>query len=337
MTHESEEVCRLRVPDEYAQEYLRRNAGIKLTPRTVESYDSYLTGFVSYLHEHDESVLTGEFTDVIDFIERCVRLGNRRSTLESKLSTIGEMYRYIRLRTDAADELCLDPLRFRVIDLSQYNVPEKIERQALSREEIRRLFDAFDSYRNRLMAVVGIETGLRNSDIREIETSNVDLDALKIHVPEPKNSRPYDVPMSEDLGFELDFWLQHHRGGYSSASESPFVFPSHRSEKLERNGSLNQIVREAAERAGIQGTIGRSRISSEQREALGIEKEYREWYRVTPHTLRHSYITLLEESGVELPYRQLVANHVSPETTLGYSHGGNDAFDRVRGRFKPPR
>ena len=337
MTLESRDVCGLRVPDDYAQEYLRRNAGTALAPRTVRTYDSQLTEYVTYLHDRNKSVLSGEFTDVIEFAEDCVLRGNRQSTIESKLSTVGELYRFIRLRTDAADDLCLEPLRFREIDVSRYNMPETIKREALSREEIRRLFDAFDSYRNRLLSVVGIETGLRNSDLRELQMENIDFEALEIHVPKPKNSRPYNVPISEDLGFELDFWLRHHRGGFSFAAQSPFVFPSRRGEKLERNGSLNKIVREAAERADIQEVIGRSQLSPEQREALGTKKEHRDWYRVTPHMLRHSFITLLEESGVELSYRQLVANHVNPETTLGYTHSRNDAFDVVRSRYKPPR
>lgn len=337
MTFKSGAGCRLRVPDDYAQEYLRRSAGTKLAPRTVQTYDSQLTEYVTYLHDQEASVLSGEFADVIEFAEDCVHRGNRQSTIESKLSTVGELYRYIRLRTDAADELCLDPLRFRDIDVSQYNVPETIEREALSREEIRRLFDAFDSYRNRLLAVVGIETGLRNSDLRGLRIEDIEFEKLEIHVPEPKNSRPYDVPISEDIGFELDFWQRHHRGGYSSAAASPFVFPSRQGEKLKRNGSLNKIVREAAERAGIQDVIGQSRVTPAQQKALGTKKEYREWHRVTPHTLRHSCITLLKDSGVELSYRQLIANHTKPETTLGYTHGRNDVFDAVRSRFNPPR
>jgi len=324
-----------RVPDQYAQEYLARNEGITLTLSTVESYDSHLTEFVTFLYQRETSVLSAEFSDVLDYIEACVRQGNRKGTISGKLSTVGELYRFIRLRTDDGDELSLDPLRFREINLNRYNMPEPIEREALSKVEIRRLFDAFNSYRNRLISVVGVETGLRNSDLRNLRIDNVGESV--IHVHDPKNSKPYDVPITEELSFEIGFWLQHHRKGFAASNDSDYVFPSQHGKKLQTNASLNSIVKQAAERAGIQETIGRSRLTDGQKDAWETEKEYREWHRVTVHTLRHSYITLLKEAGVSLPYRQLVANHVSADTTRGYTHGNDEVFDTVRDRFNPPR
>lgn len=324
-----------RVPNEFAQEYLSTNAGIALKPATVSTYDSQLTEYTAFLNSRDKTVISAEFTDVIEFIEECVRRGNRKSTLSGKLSTIAELYRYIRLRTDAGDELNLDPLRFREINLDRYNIPQRIEREALSKEEIRRLFDAFKSYRNRLMAIVGIETGLRNSDIRNLRVEDIGSD--QIHVHDPKNSKPYDVPISDQLSFEFNTWFKHHRPGFTAASDSEYAFPSHNSEKLTQNSSLNEIVKEAAERAGIQDVIGRSSLSESQQDVLGTGKEYCEWSRVTVHTLRHSYITLLSESGVSLPYRQLVANHSNPSTTRGYSHGADNVFEEIRDSYDPPR
>lgn len=326
-----------RVPDKYAREYLEHAGELRLSPNTVRTYDSHLTEYVVYLHDGNLSVLDAEFTDILDFVESCVRRGNRQSTIEVKVSTVRELYCYLRLRTERGNDLRLDPLQFRELDVSRYKTPETIKREALSREEIRRLFDAFDSYRNRLIAVVAVETGLRNSDLRELQIKNIDLEGLEIHVPEPKGSKPYDVPISTDLAFELDFWLRHHRRGYSYANKSEFVFPSQSGEMLESNGSLNRIVRDAAERAGIQDVIGESRIPEAQQAALDTDSEVRKWHRVTPHTLRHSFITLLNQAGVELPYRQLVANHSSAETTQKYTHAKDNAFHMIRSRFNPPR
>ena len=323
------------VPNQLAREYLSHNEGLTLTASTVNTYDSTLTEFVQFLHDRDASVLSAEFSDILSYIESCVRRGNRQSTVTRKLSTIGELYRYIHLRTESGQELALDPLRFREIDLSRYNTPQKIERDALSREEIKRLFDAFQSYRNRLMAVLGVETGIRNSEIRNLRLDDLNEDT--IHVWDPKGSKPYDVPISDGLRFEFDYWLQHHRGGYAAASESEFVFPSQHGVKLETNGSLNTIVKRAAERAGIQEVIGRIQVPESQQGVLGTEQEYRELHRVTVHTFRHSFITLLADAGVGLQYRQLVANHDSVETTLGYDHSDSDVFESLRKNFDPPR
>ncbi|MUV85534.1 tyrosine-type recombinase/integrase [Natronomonas sp. CBA1123] len=335
MNEESQSPVKYRVPDEYAQEYLRRNDGIVLAKTTVKSYDSLLTQYVEFLHSRDCSVLDAQLEDVVCFIEDCVRHGNRESTIQGKLTTISELYRYIRLWTDAGDELALEPLRLRQIDTSKYRTPQPIERVALSREEIRRLFDSFNSYRNRLIAIVAIETALRNSDLRSIRIEDVDIEASTIYVPNPKNSKPYIVPISDELSYELEIWIRGHRGGF--ALGGPYLFPGQTKEQLGRNESLNKIIVDAAEKAGIQGVIGRSRLSTKQQQMMNTEKEYREWKRVTVHTLRHSCITLLEEAGVSLPYRQLIANHSTSETTKGYSHGSRDGFESIRAKFDPPR
>ena len=326
-----------RVPDPHAQEYLRRNKGITLAPTTIKTYDSHLTEYVHFLDSRDKTVLGADFSEVREFAEKCVRHGNRQSTIEGKLSTVAELYRYIQLRTDVSQKLTLDPLEFRDIDVSRYRTPEPIERVALSREEIRRLFDAFDSYRNRLIATIAVETGLRNSDLRNIQIQDIDLNKSSIHVPNPKNSDPYDVPISDDLVFELDQWMRCHRKGFAAAQESNYVFPSHSGIKIETNSGLNKIITEAAKEAGIQDIIGKSHMTSVQKQAFNTDQEFRQWRRVTVHTLRHSFITLLEDAGVSLPYRQLVANHSNAETTRRYSHGSEDIFETIREQFNPPR
>lgn len=322
----------LRVPNELAREYLARYAGVTHVKTTTKSYDTNLTDFVGWLSENGLDVLSAEWEDIVRYVEDQVRRGYRKSTIESKTAAIAGLYRFVRLRTDAADDLSLDPLMFRTLDMSQYNTPPPIERIALSREEIRLLFDSFNSYRNRLMTVVCVETGIRNSDVRELRMKDVNSD--HIHVHDPKNSRPYDVPISDDLAFELEYWLEHIRNGYAAAESSEYVFPSQCGEKLESNGSFSRIIRQAAERAEIQKVIGESEIKETD---LTTTQSFLEWYRVTPHTLRHSFITLLKDSGVSLSYRMLVANHRDASTNLGYTHNGNDVIDVLRDRFDPPR
>lgn len=325
-----------RVKNEYAREYLARNDGLTLAKSSVNSYDSQLRQFETFLHRQGTEITNAEFSDLLDYTDLCVRYGNRQSTIEGKLSVIGELYRYIRLHTDAGDELKFDPLRMRTIDLSRYNTPEKIQREALSRTEIRQLFDAFDSYRNRLMAIVGVDTGIRNSDIRGIRLDDFYIEDRKIHVHDPKNSIPYDVPIGDDLAFELDYWIRHQRKAFVQDGKCEFLFPSQHGGKLENNGSLNRVIKKAAEKAGIQDIIGESTIVDGFDES-SRETSKRRWHRVTAHTLRHSCITLMQEDGVSLTYRQLIANHGSPETTLSYTHSDDDVLKTVREEYDPPR
>ena len=326
-----------RPDNPYVRDYLDTNEDIVLAPSTVRTYRYKLQEYVRFLDDIETTVLEASQEDVVTFIERCVRRGNRESTISGKLAVIGQLYRHIKLRMDVGDELNLEPLELETIDLERYRTPSPIEREALSREELRQLFDAMDSIRNLLLGFTAAETGFRNSDLRELTIEDVDFEELEIHASNPKNGRPYEAPISKDLAFELKQWIDHHRLAYTTASDSPYLFPGEQSAKLETNAGLNTIVKNAAERAGIQEVIGTSEIHPEHQTGAGTEGSVRQWHRVTAHTLRHSYITFLKDSGVPLSYRQLVANHTSPKTTRGYEHGRDDIFDRIRDRFDPPR
>ena len=321
----------------YVQDYLDTNEDIVLAPSTIRTYRSKLREYVRFLHKNETTVLDAEQRDIIEFIECCVRRGNRESTLSGKLAVIGQLYRHIKFRMDLGDEMVLDPLELEMIDLGRYRVPAPIKRNALSREEVRQFFDAMDDLRNLLLAITAVETGFRNSDLRNLTVQDVDFEKLEMHAENPKNSRPYSTPISKDLAFELKYcWLDGPRTAYTMV-DSPYLFPGKHSAKLETNSALTSIFKTAAEVAGLQSTIGTSEVVPRQQTALNTEHSVRHWSRVTSHTLRHTNITLMKDSGVPLSYRQLVANHVSPETTRGYTHNGDDVFDTIRERFDPPR
>jgi len=321
----------------YVADYLATNEVLVLAPSTVRTYRYLLREYIRYLTAIETTVLNAEREDVVTFLERCVRRGNRESTLRSKFNAVYQLYRHIKLYMDEGDELNVDPLELETIDLGQYRTPAPIEREALTREELRQLFDAMDSYRNRLLAITAVETGLRNSDLRELTLDDIYFDELEIHARDPKNSIPYEVPMSDDLAFELECWIDGPRTAHTTTTESQYLFPGRYSEKLETNDGLNTITKSAAERANIQRVIGTSEIDSDRVTATKTEHSERRWHRVTPHTLRHTFITLLKDAGTQLSYRQLVANHTNPETTRGYTHGKNDVFETIRDRFDPPR
>jgi len=66
---------------------------------------------------------------------------------------------------------------------------------------------------------------------------------------------------------------------------------------------LNQIVKAAAEEAGLQETLAVSELTPAQQDALQTDQEQREWNQVAVHTLRHTCLTLMKEIGISLQYR----------------------------------
>lgn len=66
--------------------------------------------YVRFLYDRETTVLDAEREDAVEFIEHCVRRGNRESTLSGKLAVIGQLYRHIKFRMDLGEEVDFDPL-----------------------------------------------------------------------------------------------------------------------------------------------------------------------------------------------------------------------------------
>ena len=300
-----------------------------LKKKTLQSYESVLREYTNFLSSHNRTTLDAEFDIFEDYILFCVEVGRRTNTIMNRVGILRGLYKHIQLNEEVEAEI--SPLEFDQIERSAIDdlTPNHLEREALTRDELEKLFDAMSRERDRLMAITGTETGFRNSDIRGIRMTDIDLDGPEIYAQDPKNSKPYTVPISEELALELEIWIETGRQALLGQVESRFLFPSEEGGQIESSFWLNKIVRNAAEEAGIQGVLGRTQIESE---FLKESKVDRTWHRVIPHVLRHSFITILEKEGVSLEYRRLLANHSSAETTRAYSHGKKELMKQAQGR-----
>jgi integrase/recombinase XerD len=309
------------LPHSLARRWLAARHGTRLCDRTAKNYEAAVRQFISFLHASDRGLLEAELGDFERYIEHRVRNGRAQNTVQHDRTSVKDMYHFINARTDA--DPAIKPYEFDEIDLNAYNYTGGFEREALSIDEVKLLFEHFDHKRNRLMTYLGVATGLRNSDIRTLRLEHVHYPELQIHVPDPKYGEPYDVPMSRELGRRLKQWENIGRKSYSSHRTSDFMFPSDYGEKLEWNQSFTRTVRRAAERAGIQEVIGRAPNT-------GVRNLDYEYHRVTVHTLRHTFITLLKKAGVPPEARRLVANHDHIETTKRYEHFNESYDDLIR-------
>lgn len=91
-------------------------------------------------------------------------------------------------------------------------------------DEMPRLFAALKASRNdalRDFVNLSLWTGARKSDVMAMRWENVSLDDNRWQIPEPKNRRPYVVPLTPEATKILkDRWR-------ARKSDNPWVFPSH--------------------------------------------------------------------------------------------------------------
>jgi integrase/recombinase XerD len=311
------------VQSKWARRYLayRRTPDLKnktLAESSIKQYESNLREWVNFLTNSNLTVLEAEFDDLIEYVLYCIELGRRTSTIMQRVSVIKNFYKYLATNEEITPQI--SPLRCDEIQTSEIDdlTPNELERDALSKGKVQQLFDAMDRNRDRLMTITAVETGFRNSDIRGIRLMDVDLDEPEIKAHNPKYGDPYTVPISEELALELDIWINNGRVALVGANDSDYLFPSTDGGMVESNDQLGKIIREAAEEAGIQSILGKTEYDTKYMKTDQVKKT---WYEVVPHTLRHTFVTLLENKGVPLEYRRLLAGHESAETTQRYSHG----------------
>lgn len=193
-------------------------------------------------------------------------------------------------------------------------MPRKLPR-FLTPLEVAEMFQASDG-RDLLLLKCLYFLGLRNSEAQNLLIEDIDIINKTVKVVMGKRKKDRYVPIHGDFAGELKAFIgesEGSEGGIAQDSKSEgskegtftqniksegYLFPG-RSQGRLSDRQIRRIVKAAAHRAGV-----------------------RKAEEVHPHTLRHSYATHLQNSGVPLNIIQNMLGHERLETTAIYSHMG---------------
>ncbi len=132
--------------------------------------------------------------------------------------------------------------------------------------------------------------GLRNSEVRNLRIEDVDLINKTVKVVQSKGKKDRYVPIpTQELVAQLEKW-------FGNRTEGRVFYISDR--------HIRRLVK-----------------------AYAVMARIRKPEEVHPHTLRHSYATYLQNSGVPLNVIQQILGHERIETTTVYVHLG---LERMR-------
>lgn len=126
---------------------------------------------------------------------------------------------------------------------------------------------------------------------------------LQVRADIAKNGEKRKIgwPQDSQLDFMLKQWIEDHRPTCAMASESNYLFPTNRSEHI-AGQTLNDVVKEAASRAGIQGVQSVNKIGEERA-------------TVTSHILRHTFAMRCVEEGWDIYALSSALGHSSVQVT----------------------
>jgi site-specific recombinase XerD len=167
--------------------------------------------------------------------------------------------------------------------LSLPKLPKRLPR-VLGLEEMERLLAAANTPRDRAVLELLYASGMRASEACKLRVADLHLQAGTVLVHQGKGNKDRIAYFGRPAARALGEHLGNRETGYVFGSGSrPLPYEA-----------LRQVVRKAAQRAGLDG--------------------------VHPHTLRHTFATHLLNGGADIRYVQEFLGHSCISTTQRYTH-----------------
>ena len=259
-------------------------------PATRDCYARDLRQFGVFLADHGElDPLDVRRVHIDAYVRSQEEAGVAPATLGRRLSALSGFYAY------AVDEALID--RSPVARVLRPRVGDESPRSGLDREEVRRLLAVADvsSARDRALATLLVLSGVRVSEAVGADVADLDHErghrTLRVR---RKGGRVQRLALAPRTAAAIDGLL----GG---RTDGP-VFATSSGQRMDRFAAAKMVAR-----------LGRQ---------AGIAP------RISPHALRHTFVTLSLDAGVALHVVQDGCGHSSPTTTRRYD-SNRDALDKA--------
>lgn len=278
-----------------------------LSDRTVSAYHRDLDRLLLYLEEEgvgEPAAITS--TLLRGYIYRLKDEGLAAASIRRALSSMRTYFHYLV----AEGVIPSDPTEKLEAPRGWRRLPE-----VLPVETVVRLLEAPDQdhplfWRDRSILETLYASGVRVSELVGMRLLDLDLREGVILVF-GKGGKERLVPLGGIAVGAMERYLEGLRPRLDRGEGEGIVFLNHRGRPMTRV-AVWQIVRGAAERAGIEG-------------------------KLSPHTLRHSFATHLLEGGADLAVVQELLGHADISTTQIYTHVDRDYLRSVHREFHPRR
>ena len=182
----------------------------------------------------------------------------------------------------------------------KFTKPASDERMILSIEEIKALYEAAATLRDKAMLGIIYGCGLRRNEAVQLNINDIHFKTQLLYVREGKNRKRRVIPMAEKVISDLKNYYLHERHTYASVKagqdEEAFI--------LNNNGAR---MRGLGYDRLLKAIIANS--------TAAYLKD-----KISLHNLRHSIASHLQESGAKLEYVRDFLGHSSLNVTQVYTH-----------------
>ncbi|HLR15030.1 MAG TPA: site-specific tyrosine recombinase XerD [Bacillota bacterium] len=277
-----------------------------LSRNTISSYKRDLLQYAEHIEKESDM---NDWNDVdrshiMSFLVHLQTGGKSASTIARTISSIRSFHQFL-VREQIVQQ-----------DASLHIETPKKERKlpdTLSMEEVDRLLDIKGNepldYRNRAMIELLYATGLRVTELIDLQISDVHITMGFIRCI-GKGNKERIVPLGDIATEAVEQYMQKYRRVLMKYKNThQYVFVNHHGRPLSRQGFW-KVLRKIATEAGF-------------------EKQ------ISPHTLRHSFASHLLENGADLRAVQEMLGHSDISTTQIYTHVTNKRLKEMYTQFHP--
>ena len=263
---------------------------------TIVSYNDDLDKFYEFINSNNLNIKNIKYKEILDFISY-LKTNHKSTSINRVLSTIRSFYNYL------IKEGYINNNPFKIVSGMKQ---EKKLPEYFKYNEYVELLNSIDTsnvlgIRNKCIFEVLLATGCRVSELVNIKLSDIDLNNQEIRVL-GKGKKVRIVYLGSYAVDSINDYLSV-RNELLKNKESDYLFLNHLGNKITTRG--------------IRDIIDKILLKSSSN------------LKITPHTFRHSFATMMLNEGCDLKSVQELLGHVSLSTTSIYTHVSNEELKRV--------
>ena len=265
---------------------------------TIDSYNKDLDNFYIYLKQNNTDIKKVNYKFLRGYLTVLYDKKYSKKTIARNISTLKSFFKYLK-KQNIIESNPMNLIKTPKIDKK---LPKFLNYDDL--EKILSIPDTttFLGKRNALILELLYSTGVRVSELVNIKLNDIDLSEEKILILGKGNKERYVLFGSKAKEKMLDYLKE-------KTDDSPYLIVNRYGNKITDRGIrkiLDSIILEAS-------------LS----------------YKISPHTLRHTFATHMLDSGADIEIVRELLGHESLSTTQIYTHVTSESLKRVYSETHP--
>ncbi len=265
---------------------------------TIDSYNKDLDNFYIYLKQNNTDIKKVNYKFLRGYLTVLYDKKYSKKTIARNISTLKSFFKYLK-KQNIIESNPMNLIKTPKIDKK---LPKFLNYDDL--EKILSIPDTttFLGKRNALILELLYSTGVRVSELVNIKLNDIDLSEEKILILGKGNKERYVLFGSKAKEKMLDYLKE-------KTDDSPYLIVNRYGNKITDRGIrkiLDSIILDAS-------------LS----------------YKISPHTLRHTFATHMLDSGADIEIVKELLGHESLSTTQIYTHVTSESLKRVYSETHP--